>query len=33
VEQFGQSGDIADLYRLHGLDVDAILDAAGTCLD
>ena len=34
VEQFGQSGDIADLYQLHGLDVDAILDAAASaCLD
>jgi pyruvate dehydrogenase E1 component len=27
VERFGQSGDIADLYRAYGLDVDAILDA------
>ena len=25
---FGQSGDIPDLYRAHGLDRDAILDAA-----
>ncbi len=28
VEQFGQSGDIPDLYRAYGLDADAILDAA-----
>ena len=28
VTQFGQSGDIPDLYRTCGLDVDAILDAA-----
>ena len=28
VDQFGQSGDIPDLYRLYGLDADAILDAA-----
>jgi pyruvate dehydrogenase E1 component len=28
VDHFGQSGDIQDLYRLYGLDVDAILDAA-----
>ena len=28
VERFGQSGDIPDLYRAYGLDVDAILDAA-----
>jgi pyruvate dehydrogenase E1 component len=27
VESFGQSGDIADLYRLHGIDAEAILDA------
>jgi pyruvate dehydrogenase E1 component len=34
VERFGQSGDIQDLYKLYGLDVDAILDAAaGLCLD
>ncbi|MGQ0662134.1 MAG: 1-deoxy-D-xylulose-5-phosphate synthase N-terminal domain-containing protein [Pseudomonadota bacterium] len=33
VERFGQSGDIPDLYRLHGIDVDAILDAAASaCL-
>ena len=25
---FGQSGDIPDLYRAHGLDTDAILGAA-----
>ena len=28
VAQFGQSGDIPDLYRAFGLDVDAILHAA-----
>jgi pyruvate dehydrogenase E1 component len=33
VDQFGQSGDIADLYRVYGLDVDAIVDAAArACL-
>jgi pyruvate dehydrogenase E1 component len=34
VDHFGQSGDIQDLYRLYGLDVDAILDAAASlCLE
>jgi pyruvate dehydrogenase E1 component len=34
VEDFGQSGDIPDLYRVYGLDVDAILDAAArACLE
>ena len=28
VERFGQSADLADLYRLHGLDADAIVAAA-----
>lgn len=33
VEQFGQSGDINDLYRHYGIDTDAILDAAArACL-
>ena len=33
VERFGQAGDIPDLYRAYGLDVDAILDAvAAACL-
>jgi pyruvate dehydrogenase E1 component len=33
VDQFGQSGDIPDLYRVYGLDVDAIVDAAArACL-
>lgn len=32
VESFGQSGDIPDLYRLHHLDTDAILDAAASVL-
>jgi pyruvate dehydrogenase E1 component len=27
VERFGQSGTVADLYRLHGIDTDAILSA------
>jgi pyruvate dehydrogenase E1 component len=34
VEHFGQSGSIPELYRLHGIDTDAILDAvAGVCLE
>jgi len=34
VEHFGQSGDIPDLYRVYGLDADAILDAAArACLE
>ena len=34
VEHFGQSGNIDDLYRHHGIDTDAILDAcAAACLD
>jgi pyruvate dehydrogenase E1 component len=28
VDHFGQSGDIPDLYRYHGIDRDAIIDAA-----
>lgn len=33
VEHFGQSGNIPDLYRLHRIDADAILDAcASVCL-
>lgn len=33
VDRFGQSGDIPDLYRLHRIDADAILDAcAAACL-
>lgn len=33
VTGFGQSGDIADLYRLHRIDTEAILDAAAqACL-
>ncbi|WP_417715158.1 1-deoxy-D-xylulose-5-phosphate synthase N-terminal domain-containing protein [Rhodocista pekingensis] len=32
VEGFGQSADIPDLYRVHGLDADAILDAAAQVL-
>jgi pyruvate dehydrogenase E1 component len=26
VDRFGQSGDLPDLYRLHRIDADAILD-------
>ncbi len=33
VEHFGQSGDLPDLYRTYGIDVDAILDrVASACL-
>jgi pyruvate dehydrogenase E1 component len=33
VEHFGQSGDLADLYRHYHIDVEAILDAcAAACL-
>jgi pyruvate dehydrogenase E1 component len=33
VDHFGQSGDIPDLYRIYGIDSDAILDAAArACL-
>jgi pyruvate dehydrogenase E1 component len=33
VEGYGQSGDVDDLYRVHGLDADSILDAvAAACL-
>jgi len=28
VEQFGQTGTIDDLYRHHGMDANAIIDAA-----
>ena len=34
VDHFGQSGDIPDLYRLYGIDAEAIVDAcAAACLD
>ncbi len=34
VDRFGQSGNIPELYRLYGIDTDAILDAiAGVCLE
>lgn len=33
VEGFGQSGDLDDLYRHHGIDVDAIVGAAVDLLD
>jgi pyruvate dehydrogenase E1 component len=32
VDRFGQSGDIPDLYREYGLDVDALLDACAQVL-
>ena len=32
VDRFGQAGDIPDLYREYGLDVDAILDACAQAL-
>ncbi len=33
VERFGQSGNIPELYRLYGIDADAILDAcAAACV-
>jgi pyruvate dehydrogenase E1 component len=32
VDHFGQSGDIPDLYREYGLDVDAILDACAQAM-
>jgi pyruvate dehydrogenase E1 component len=32
VDRFGQSADLPDLYRVHGLDVDAILDACAAAL-
>jgi pyruvate dehydrogenase E1 component len=32
VDRFGQSGDIPDLYRVHRIDTDAILDAAAGAL-
>ena len=31
-DRFGQSGDIPDLYRVYGLDEDAILDACAQAL-
>jgi pyruvate dehydrogenase E1 component len=34
VERFGQSGDVPDLYRVHGIDEDAIIGAvARACVD
>ena len=32
VESFGQSGNLADLYRTHGIDADAILDGAAAVI-
>ena len=31
-DRFGQSGDLPDLYREYGMDVDAILDACAQAL-
>ncbi|MEO8715732.1 MAG: transketolase, partial [Acetobacteraceae bacterium] len=31
-DHFGQSGDIPDLYRVYGIDADAILDACAQAL-
>jgi len=33
VTRFGQSGDIADVYRYHGLDTDAIVAASLDLVD
>ena len=32
VDRFGQSADLTDLYRVHGLDAGAILDACAAAL-
>ena len=32
VDRFGQSADLIDLYRVHGLDAGAILDACATAV-
>jgi pyruvate dehydrogenase E1 component len=32
VDRFGQSADLPDLYRVHGLDAGAILDACAAAL-
>ena len=32
VEQFGQSADIPDLYRIQGIDTDAVIDAVAEVL-
>lgn len=32
VESFGQSANLQDLYRLHGIDADAILDGAAAVI-
>jgi pyruvate dehydrogenase E1 component len=28
VTRFGQSGDLAEVYRYHRIDADAVIDAA-----
>jgi pyruvate dehydrogenase E1 component len=33
VTSFGQSGDLADVYRLHGLDTEAVVGAALDLVD
>jgi pyruvate dehydrogenase E1 component len=32
IDRFGQSGDVPDLYRVYGLDAEAVLDAAARLL-
>lgn len=32
VDRFGQSADIPDLFRVHGIDAEAIVDAAAGAL-
>ena len=33
VTRFGQSGDLADVYRYHGIDTDRIVRAALDLID
>ena len=33
VDRFGQSGSLQDLYREHGISLEAILEACGSCSD
>ena len=33
VDDFGQSGDVSDLYRHFGIDTDTIVGAAADLLD
>jgi pyruvate dehydrogenase E1 component len=32
VDRFGQSADIPDLYRVQGIDSDAVIDAVAAAL-